>query len=327
MWQKYRRIIVYFLVGAGILLLVNFLYDRDIQPVLYSLEIMLFLGLCVAGYDFYRCRKKKEQLMLIKNRLPEELKEFPQSKDDIEILYQDMMIQLFEQLQDENLQYKEQIQNQSEYYTMWIHQIKTPIAAMRLLLKNADLNLYRMAITRELFHIEQYAEMAMHYLHLMNQEEDLLLTEHELSDIVKQVLKKYSLLFIEKKLNLDLQEFSYRCITDEKWLSFVIEQVLSNAIKYTRKGTIRIRFQNEKEPTLLIEDTGIGIRKEDIPRIFDKGFTGYNGHIDKRATGIGLYLSKCVVDKLGMKISVSSKINEGTKVCLMMRQDNQKDSE
>ena len=118
----------------------------------------------------------------------------------------------------------------------------------------------------------------------------------------------------EKKISLDFQPTNYKVLTDEKWLVFVIEQLLSNAIKYTNKGKISIYPLEDKK--LVIEDTGIGISKEDIPRIFDKGFTGYNGRTDKKATGLGLYLCKNILDKLSHKISIESEVGVKTKVIL-----------
>ena len=113
---------------------------------------------------------------------------------------------------------------------------------------------------------------------------------------------------------MDFQPTNYKVLTDEKWLVFVIEQLLSNAIKYTNKGKISIYPLEDKK--LVIEDTGIGISKEDIPRIFDKGFTGYNGRTDKKATGLGLYLCKNILDKLSHKISIESEVGVKTKVIL-----------
>ena len=143
---------------------------------------------------------------------------------------------------------------------------------------------------------------------------DFVLKEYDLDNIIRQAVRKYAPLFIRKKISLDFQPTTYKVLTDEKWLVFVIEQLLSNAIKYTNKGKISIYSLENKK--LVIEDTGIGISKEDIPRIFDKGFTGYNGRTDKKATGLGLYLCKNILDKLSHKISIESEVGVKTKVIL-----------
>ena len=156
--------------------------------------------------------------------------------------------------------------------------------------------------------------MVLSYIRLGSNENDFVIKEYDLDNIVRQAIRKYAPLFIRKKINLDFQPTTYKVLTDEKWLVFVIEQLLSNAIKYTNKGKISIYpLENKK---LVIEDTGIGISKEDIPRIFDKGFTGYNGRTDKKATGLGLYLCKNILDKLSHKISIESEVGVKTKVIL-----------
>ena len=200
-----------------------------------------------------------------------------------------------------------------DYYTMWVHQIKTPISAMKLLIQTSESEISS-DLSSELFKIEQYVEMVLSYIRLGSNENDFVIKEYDLDNIVRQAIRKYAPLFIRKKINLDFQPTTYKVLTDEKWLVFVIEQLLSNAIKYTNKGKISIYSLENKK--LVIEDTGIGISKEDIPRIFDKGFTGYNGRTDKKATGLGLYLCKNILDKLSHKISIESEVGVKTKVIL-----------
>lgn len=214
----------------------------------------------------------------------------------------------------------------ADYYTMWIHQIKTPIAAMRLLLEDrADGTglLAGQQAAEELFKIEQYAEMALCYARLDSLSSDLLFKKYNVYGILKQAVKKYAVLFIGSGLSFSMEEFAVQAVTDEKWLAFVLEQILSNAIKYTKKGGISIygadcagdRLEGEVS-YLVIEDSGIGIRKEDLPRIFERGFTGCNGRLEKRSTGIGLYLSRQILDRLSHTIRVESEVGKGTKVIL-----------
>ncbi|MFR2965264.1 MAG: sensor histidine kinase [Anaerovoracaceae bacterium] len=142
----------------------------------------------------------------------------------------------------------------------------------------------------ELFRIEQYVEMVLTFLRLDSDTTDYVIKEYSLDDIVSQAVRKFSGDFINRKLTLEYKPLKAKVITDEKWLSFVIEQVLSNALKYTVNGKISISMEEPK--TLCISDTGIGIAAEDLPRIFEKGYSGYNGRVNKRASGIGLYLCK-----------------------------------
>ena len=216
--------------------------------------------------------------------------------------------------------WEEKSADRSDYYSMWTHQIKTPIAAVKLLLessKSEDPNGF--LLREELFKIEQYVEMALAYQRLESISSDLVLQEYDLYSLLRQAVKKYSVLFINKGLTLQLEEQKVTVLTDEKWFVFCIEQFLSNSIKYTNSGKISLWSKVEEDEThLFLEDTGIGIRSEDLPRIFERGFTGYNGRLDKRSTGIGLYLCRRVLDYLGIFVKVESRTGQGTRVELIM---------
>ena len=160
--------------------------------------------------------------------------------------------------------------------------------------------------------------MVLGYLRTEDMSSDLKLSRCELDPIIREQIHKYAGIFVSKKLSLTYEGIAESILTDEKWLGFVIGQILSNALKYTRTGGIRISL---KENTLIIEDTGIGIREEDLPRIFEKGYTGVNGRENNRATGIGLYLSKKIMKRLGHRIYVTSEEGKGTKVFLEFSQN------
>lgn len=201
------------------------------------------------------------------------------------------------------------------YYTLWSHQIKTPLSAIRLLLQEDPVK--RRQIDLELLKVEQYVDMALQYQRLDDHTKDLQIAQYDISNMVRQVIKKIAPLFIYKKIHLDLREFSQIVITDEKWTCFLIEQILTNAVKYTPEGGTISVFLDEAIPScLIIKDTGIGILPEDLPRVFEWGYTGYNGRIQKRSTGIGLSLCKQVADLLGHTISIESKVRIGTTVRL-----------
>lgn len=202
-----------------------------------------------------------------------------------------------------------------DYYTIWVHQIKTPIAAIRLLLQSEPSG-NGAELLDQLFRIEQYVDMVLQYLRLENMNEDLLIRKCSLDSIVKQAVRKYAKSFIRKKIRLDYRELDREVLTDEKWLVFVVEQILSNALKYTREGTVSIRMDPGNPFTLLVEDTGIGIAPEDLPRLFSRGFTGCNGREDKKSTGIGLYLCRRILNKLSHTISIDSEIGKDTRVSI-----------
>lgn len=218
--------------------------------------------------------------------------------------------------------WEEKSADRNDYYSMWTHQIKTPIAAMRLLLEeNGAGERNGFLLREELFQIEQYVEMVLAYQRLESISADLVLQECELQPMLRQAVRKFSVAFINKGLKLALDEQETIVVTDEKWFIFCLEQFLSNSVKYTSAGKISIWTEKRGAETVLcLEDTGIGIRSEDLPRIFEKGFTGYNGRLDKRSTGIGLYLCSRVLKHLGIAVAVSSQVGEGTRVELTLVQ-------
>ena len=205
----------------------------------------------------------------------------------------------------------------NDYYTVWVHQIKTPIAAMKMMLDREDTKENR-ELAGELFRIERYVDMALGYIRIGCDSNDLVIKEYQVDDMVRQAVRKFAPLFVERRLKLDYESVDVRISTDEKWFVFVIEQILSNAIKYTKQGGISIRYASDK---LMISDTGIGIAPEDLPRIFEKGYTGFNGRSDKKATGLGLYLCKRVCDMLSIAITAESEEGKGTSIYLDLKQN------
>lgn len=200
-----------------------------------------------------------------------------------------------------------------EYFLIWIHQIKTPITAGKLICDGDIENENVKNIKKELIYIEDYTNMALSYLKMANHNTDMDISLVNLDDIIRPLIKKYAILFISNNIKLEYKKLNVKVITDSKWCMVVIEQLLSNAIKYTKNGTVSITF-NEKENYLEIKDNGIGIKDSDLPKIFDKGYSGFNGRQNQKSTGIGLFLVKQILDKLGQKVKLESKLDEGTSV-------------
>lgn len=200
-----------------------------------------------------------------------------------------------------------------EYFLIWIHQIKTPITAGKLICDSDIENENVKNIKKELIYIEDYTNMALSYLKMANHNTDMDISLVNLDDIINPLIKKYAILFISNNIKLEYKKLNVKVITDSKWCMVVIEQLLSNAIKYTKNGTVSISF-NEKENYLEIKDNGIGIKDSDLPKIFDKGYSGFNGRQNQKSTGIGLFLVKQILDKLGQKVKLESKLDEGTSV-------------
>ena len=303
-----------FIVGAVfcVIFAVSFLlYHLPIGAVIYPTLLCVVLGIIVMVFDFLRVKKEHEALSSIRSMtdvIAETLPKMDGIKDED---YQQILRLLSEEHSNYRTQTNRKYADMIDYYTVWAHQIKTPIASMRLHLQNEDSALSRTLIS-DLHRIEQYVEMVLTFLRLNSESTDYVIKEYDLDKIIKQAVRKFSSDFIGRKLSLVYEPLNTTVITDEKWLSFVIEQVLSNALKYTHAGSITISLENEK--TLRIRDTGIGIAPEDLPRIFENGYTGYNGRADKKASGIGLYLCKRICSNLGHTITARSTVDIGTTI-------------
>lgn len=284
------------------------LSDLPLSAVSYSLILCAAFSVVYISVDICRYRRKIKALERAKSELPDTLENLPKPTDAAEQLYCDMLLSLhteYERCLDEGARRENAM---ADYYNMWVHQIKTPISAMRLLLQSTQTDI-NPELEHEIFRIEQYVEMALYYQRMSGSCSDLLIRRYPLDALVRKSIRKYSKQFIRKKLRLEYTPTEISVLTDEKWLCFVIEQLLSNALKYTRTGSISIRTDGY---TLKIRDTGIGISPEDLPRIFECGFTGYNGREEKKSTGIGLYLCDRICRKLGHRLSVSADIGKGT---------------
>ncbi len=303
-------------------------YGDMFRNMTYALWLVLFLEACFVVWDFRRYGRKATALSQGMER-EERDRYLPDTSSMPERLYQEMIIAEEKEKRALVTALDEKQRDMADYYTMWTHQIKTPLAAMRLLLQNeegvfADARTGKQ-ILEELFKTEQYADMALSYARLQSISSDFIFQKQDVFAMVKSAVKKYSVFFIGSGLQFRLEEFAADIVTDRKWFCFVVEQVLSNALKYTEKGGIAIYGTDRRGnraidscEVIVIEDTGIGIEESDLPRIFERGFTGYNGRMDKKSTGIGLYLCKQVMDRLGLGIAVESKRGEGTRVLLTL---------
>lgn len=309
--QRKGEFLVFFLFS--LIFLCSFaLYHLPLAAVLYPVLICSLIGVLLVIADLWHTfRRHRRFFMLLK--LPAALMEdFPEAQSVTEA----DCLRIIDALRREQketqagmeLRYAEMV----DYYTVWAHQIKTPIASMRLTLQNEDSSLSR-TVQEDLFRIEQYVEMVLTFLRLDSDSTDYVIKEYCLDEIVRQALRHFAGQFISRKIRLVYEPLTCGVVTDEKWLLFVLEQVIGNALKYTPSGgTVTVRL--EEPGTLCICDTGIGIAPEDLPRIFEKGYTGYNGRSDKKASGIGLYLCRRICTNLGHRILVNSSPESGTVV-------------
>ena len=292
---RHRFTILLFFLFAGIFACVFSLYTLELEPVIYSTVLCLVVGTVLVLLRFPHYFRLHKKLNVIRGSILLTINQLPPPSGLIEKDYQELLLSLntlySQKITAENMEKNDL----TDYYTTWVHQIKTPIAAMRLLLQNEDTPVSRQLKT-ELFRIEQYVEMVLCYFRLDSPSADFVLNYYSLDTIIRQAIRKYAGQFVQKKLRLVYEPTDYQVLTDEKWLSFVIEQLLSNAVKYTNEGSITISVDSNL--VLSVSDTGIGIAPEDLPRIFEKSYTGYNGRVEKRSTGLGLYLCRKILNRL-----------------------------
>lgn len=307
-----------FIVYSIVFLVLFLLCDLSLNIYLYGMLLCFSIVLAVMTVGFIKYRQKNKLLEQLINEILVSTDNLPEPSTVIEENYQTLIKILRENRCELKQQMHRRIANMTDYYTMWVHQIKTPISAMRLILQgSSDENTSE--LSTQLFKIEQYVEMVLAYIRTDSDSTDYVFCEQSLDSIVKHCVRKYAPLFIRKKIPVDIHDIDLKIVTDEKWLTFVIGQIISNAVKYSDKG--RVSIYVEDGCTLVVEDNGRGIAESDLPRVFEKGFTGYNGRADKSASGIGLYLSKQIINRLGHTMSISSKVGVGTKVMIDLSQD------
>lgn len=294
--KKIWKTAALFLASIGIMAMVLWLYNCPDEPVLYGslLCMALFAGAFVYGY--FRFRSKAQVLSQIAKSIPLDLEKLPLPQDNNEAALQQMIHELNRMRMEAEEARMTSYREMADYYTMWEN--KTALA--------------------EVFRVEEYVEMVLGYLRSEDMSSDMKFSECDLDKIIREQIHKYASVFIGKKLQLDYERTQEKVLTDPKWLGFVIGQCISNALKYTKTGEIRIYLSESRPHTLVIEDTGAGISAEDLPRIFEKGFTGYNGRTETRSSGIGLYLSRKIMKRLDHGISVESEPGKGTRVYLSL---------
>ena len=301
-----------FFVFVGIFIAALLLYHIPVKAVIYPAFVCTLCGLGLLAAGFAKQWQRHAFLEKVAGMAAAEIDSLPAPSDIDDEDYQKIIFSLKQQTAEMLCDNKRKLRDTVEYYTLWAHQIKTPIASMKLALEGEDTPLSR-RLNSDLFRIEQYAEMVMTYLRLDFENTDYVLKEHDVDSLIKKSVKSFFGEFINKRLSLDYSPVKTSIVTDEKWFCFVLEQLISNAVKYTNKGGVTICGDAK---TLSIEDTGIGIMPEDLPRIFEKGYTGYNGRIDDRSSGIGLYMAKRAADALSIRIGVESRLGRGTRFTL-----------
>ena len=308
--KKNIKVYILFIVFILIFFIMFYLYNLPLEALIYTGSFCFLAALIASFSDFVNYKESYKKLNFLEQNILNDLEALPKSLDIRIDYYHKIIEKLYEELEKLTQENRQKNTDMVDYYSMWVHQIKTPIAAMNFLLDNEEVD--QKILQQELFKIERYVEMVLTYIRLDSTSSDYVITKINLDEVVKDTVKKYAALFINKKIKLNYVSHETYVISDKKWLGFAFEQLLSNAIKYTKSGgEISI---NISESELIIEDSGIGIYEEDLPRIFEQSFTGLNGRYEKKSSGLGLYLCKKTLDKLQHKIEITSEVNKGTKV-------------
>lgn len=281
-----------------------YLYHLPLSYFWVSLLFNLTLLLILSIWLFIQFRKK---LLVIQNFF------FVQDLDDLslpsELAYQQLIEQLIAAESEKGLVEKSRVESLQTIVKMWSHQMKVPLSALSLMAQTDQLD--RQEVRQQLLRLENYLDTLLTYLKFSQHKDDFRFEALSARSLVVDLIKKYRVSCLAKELSVEVSG-DWQFKSDKKWLSFAISQILDNAIKYSKRGG-HIQVQLD-EDGIQFSDTGIGILPEDLPRLFEEGFTGYNGHEHKKATGLGLYMTKQVLDKLDLAIRIHSQVEEGTQV-------------
>ena len=308
--KKNIKVYILFVVFIAIFFIMFYLYNLPLEALIYTGSFCFLASFIASISDYVNYRESYKKLKFLEKNILNDLEDLPKSLDIRIDYYHKIIEKLYEELEKLTQENRQKNTDMVDYYSMWVHQIKTPIAAMNFLLDNEEVD--QKILQQELFKIERYVEMVLTYIRLDSISSDYVITKINLDEVVKDSVKKYATIFINKKIKLNYVSHETMVISDKKWLSFAFEQILGNSVKYSSAGgEITIETYENK---LVIEDNGMGIKEEDLPRIFEKGFTGFNGRYEKKSSGLGLYLCKKTLDKLGHHIEISSKVGEGTRI-------------
>jgi len=315
-------ILFYFILILFISLVVYFnnVVKISIENIAYINIVGFIMFILYLIFEYLKNKKYYDVInYVIENQKKNIINSLPKALNYEQRLYQEIIIKVNEEFNFRMDELYEGKKENVDFMNSWVHEIKTPISACRLVIENSIYKSKEETLSNledEIDYIENYVEQALYYSRLDSFSKDYLINEIDVNSLIIHLVKKHAKEFIGKKIKVEISNLKFTIDSDKKWLFFIMDQILSNSLKYTgNNGLIKIiGILNSSEKQLIIEDNGIGIKAEDINRVFDKGFTGYNGREDFKATGIGLYLSKNLATKLGHHITIESKHSEFTRV-------------
>ena len=312
-----RQQIFVFIAMAMLFAGIFILNGLPLTLYLYSIELGLFFFFSYLVIQYFRYRNRYEAIIQVGEAHSVNNEDIASGTDPADQLYLDKISELQQDIRNLTNEHAERQADQLDYFTLWLHQIKTPLSAISLL-NQSNSTPESKKISQEIVRLEDYTHMALNYVKLEDSGSDMDLSEVDLDSVIKRAVKKYSILFTYKGIRLDYQPLKTTVLSDGQWLQILLEQLLSNSLKYTASGSISIYLDPGREQALIIEDTGAGIRPEDLPKIFNKGYSGLNGRLHEKSTGIGLFLSKKICKRLGHELIIESELGKGTRAAVSL---------
>ena len=273
--------------------------------------------------SYYKTSKYLRNIEKTMDKLPEkylitEILQKPRSAE--KLAYYRILKRASKSMLENVTDIKEKQKDYKEYIESWVHEIKIPITSAKLLCENNKSDITN-KIDEDIEEVNNYVEQALFYARMDQVSNDFMIREISLNEVIKNVLARNKKIMIQNNMKVELKDVNIKCYTDEKWLEFILNQIITNSIKYRNDNNAVIKItgiQNKENIILKIKDNGIGIKKREIDRIFDKGFTGTNGRNQTKSTGIGLYLCKRLCEGIGMEIDANSKENEYTEIVIII---------
>lgn len=329
--SRYLKDKLYFIIlfitflSLIILLLVGFKVSLELIIVIISLLVIFAILVLIIEYlkkrnfynEFINIVDKLDKKYLVIEMLN------PPNFQEGEILYNELY-GINKSMLENIKNYEISMNDFKDYIEMWIHEVKIPLSSLILMIHNNKNNISSKMVD-QVNRLDNYVDQVLFYVRAENAEKDYLIKKTELNKVINKIALKNKDYILENNICFSVLDCEKKVLTDSKWLEFIIEQIINNSIKYKRdiaSSFIKIYTEeNNEEIRLIIYDNGIGIDAKDLPRVFDKTYTGTNGRLKSKSTGMGLYIAKNLCEKLGHKIAIESKVNEYTKVIITFNKE------
>ena len=325
--SEYIKDKINYILALAIYIIIISTYLRAISLTYSTIFIVIFITLTffVPAFliSYYKTSKYLKNIETIMDKLPEkylitEIWQKPRGAE--KLAYYKILKRANKSMLENVTDIKEKQKDYKEYIESWVHEIKIPITSAKLLCEN-NKTVITNKIDEDIEEVNNYVEQALFYARMDQVSNDFMIREISLNEVIKNVLARNKKIMIQNNMKVELKDVNIKCYTDEKWLEFILNQIITNSIKYRNDNNAVVKItgiQNKENIILKIKDNGIGIKKSEIDRIFDKGFTGTNGRNQTKSTGIGLYLCKRLCEGIGMEIDANRKENEYTEIVIII---------